>query len=68
VRRYLVNSEGTRIEDNTHSIRVTTEASAIAKDGMVVRLYDGVEVRKMDELPDQQKLEEMVRKLAKKRC
>lgn len=65
VRRYLVNSEGTRIEDNTHSIRVTTEASAIAKDGMVVRLYDGVEVRKMDELPDQQKLEEMVRKLAK---
>lgn len=65
VRRYMVNSEGTRIEDNCNSVRVTTEASAIAKDGMVVRLYDGIEVSSADELPSEKKIEEMVRKLAK---
>lgn len=65
VRRYMVNSEGTRIEDNCNSVRVTTEASAIAKDGMVVRLYDGIEVSSADELPNEKKIEEMVRKLAK---
>lgn len=64
VRRYLVNSEGTRIEDNSHTLRVTSEASAIARDGMVVRLYDGIEAVSIDDLPDQAKLEAMVRKLA----
>jgi len=65
MRRYLVNTEGTRIEDTCKSFRVAAEASAVAKDGMVVRLYDAVEVPKMEELPSQEELEKMVRKLAK---
>ncbi len=65
VRRFMVNSEGSRIEDNRDSLRVTIEASAIAKDGMVVRLYDGIEVPRPEDLPSQEKIEEMVRKLAK---
>lgn len=65
VRRFMVNSEGSRIEDNRDSLRVTVEASAIAKDGMVVRLYDGIEVPRPQDLPSQEKIEEMVRKLAK---
>ncbi|MBS2007383.1 MAG: peptidase U62 [Cyanobacteria bacterium SZAS TMP-1] len=65
MRRYLVNTEGTRIEDTCRSFRVAAEASAVAKDGMVVRLYDAVEVPKMEELPSQEELERMVRKLAR---
>lgn len=65
VRRYLVNSEGTCLVDNATSLRVTTEATAIAKDGMVVRLYDGVECPKVSDLPSQEVLTEMVTKLAK---
>ncbi len=65
VRRFLVNSEGSRIEDNRDSLRITAEASAIAKDGMVVRLYDGIEVPRQADLPSQEKIEEMVRKLAR---
>jgi predicted Zn-dependent protease len=64
-RRYLVNTEGTRIEDTTKSFRVAAEASAVSKDGMVVHLYDAVEVPKMEELPKQEQLEKMVRKLAR---
>jgi TldD protein len=62
-RRFLVNTEGTCIEDNAKSFRVGAEASAVAKDGMIVRLYDAVEVPNMDLLPDQATLEKMVRKL-----
>ncbi len=65
VRRFLVNSEGSSIEDNRDSLRITAEASAIAKDGMVVRLYDGIEVPRQADLPSQEKIEEMVRKLAR---
>lgn len=63
-RRYLVNTEGTCIEDNAKSFRVAAEASAVAADGMVVRLFDAVEVPSMDMLPDQATLETMVRKLS----
>jgi TldD protein len=65
MRRYLVNTEGTQIEDTTKSFRLAAEASAVAKDGMVVRLYDAVEVPKMEDLPDQAALEKMVSKLAR---
>ncbi len=63
-RRYLVNTECTCIEDNAKSFRVAAEASAVAADGMVVRLFDAVEVPSMDMLPDQATLEKMVRKLS----
>jgi predicted Zn-dependent protease len=62
-RRFLVNTGGTRIEDNAKSFRVGAEASAVAADGMVVRLYDSMEVPTLDMLPDQAALEKMVRKL-----
>jgi predicted Zn-dependent protease len=64
VRRYLVNTEGTKIEDTNKSFRLAVEASAVAKDGMVVRLYEAREVPRLEELPSQEELEKMVRKLA----
>lgn len=64
-RRYMVNSDGSMLEDNMKSLRITAEASAIAKDGMVVRLFDGIEATKPEELPSQETIDAMVRKLAK---
>ncbi len=63
VRRYIVNSEGTRIEDSSLQLRVFAQAQAIAEDGMVVSLYDSIEAQSPKELPDEAKLSAMLRKL-----
>lgn len=63
-RRYLVSTEGSKIEDDTVQFRIFTTAEASADDGMKVWLYDGVEGRSKDEIPNEQALEKMVRKLA----
>ncbi len=42
-RRYLVTSEGTRVQDESVHYRLSTTAEALADDGMRVWLYDGVE-------------------------
>ena len=63
-RRYLVTSEGSTIEDEKLEYRVYTTAEAAADDGMKVWLYDGVEASSKDEIPNDQKLEQMVKKLA----
>ncbi|MBS2011082.1 MAG: peptidase U62 [Cyanobacteria bacterium SZAS TMP-1] len=65
VRRYLVTSEGTKIEDEMIQYNVFAEASATADDGMRVWLYDHVETPVVKDLPDDKKLAEMVTKLAK---
>ncbi|HEY9682182.1 MAG TPA: metallopeptidase TldD-related protein [Drouetiella sp.] len=63
-RRYLVTSEGTTIGDDHVQYRIYTIADATADDGMRVWLYDGVEAPTSIDLPDDQKLETMVRKVA----
>ncbi len=63
-KRYLVTSEGTIIEDEHVQFRVYTIAEATADDGMRVWLYDGVEAPTKVDLPDDQKLDQMVHKVA----
>lgn len=63
-RRYLVTSEGTTVEDDHVQYRIYTIADATADDGMRVWLYDGVEAPSKTDLPDEEKLEAMVRKVA----
>lgn len=63
-KRYFVSSEGSVIEDEHLQYRVYTVADATADDGMRVWLYDGVEAPTRTDIPDDAKLEEMVRKVA----
>jgi TldD protein len=63
-KRYLVTSEGTIIEDEHIQYRVYTIAEATADDGMRVWLYDGVEAPTKTDLPDDEKLDQMVNKVA----
>ncbi len=63
IRRYIVNSEGTKIEDSSLQLRVFAQAQAIAEDGMVVSLYDSVEAQSPKELPDEATLKTMLKKL-----
>ncbi len=63
-KRYLVTSEGSVIKDETLAYRIYTTAEAAADDGMKVWLYDGAEGRSKDDMPSEQKLEQMVKKVA----
>jgi predicted Zn-dependent protease len=62
--RYLVTSEGTKIDDEGVQYRLSTSAEALADDGMRVWLYDGVEARTSEELPDEQAFAKTVNDLA----
>ncbi len=63
-RRYLVNSEGTNLQDESVQYRLNATVSAIADDGMKIWLYDGVESPTTDGLPDDVAMAVMVRKLS----
>jgi TldD protein len=65
IRRFMVTSEGTKLEDETVQYNLFTLASATADDGMRVWLYDHVESPVSKDLPDENKLTEMVQNLAK---
>jgi predicted Zn-dependent protease len=65
IRRYILTSEGTKLEDEMVQYNVFTLARATADDGMRVWLYDHVETPRAKDLPDDIKLAEMVNKLAK---
>ncbi len=62
--RYLVTSEGTKIDDESVHYRLSTSAEALADDGMKVWLYDGVEARTAAELPDEKKFAQNITDLA----
>lgn len=64
VKRTLVTSEGTNIEDSRLQYRISALANATADDGMKLWLYDGVEASSLDQLPDRASMEKMVEKLA----
>jgi len=63
-RRYLVNTEGSSIVDNTLQYRFFSVAEAVADDGMSVWLYDGAEGSSASDIPDEAKLAQMIEKLA----
>ncbi len=63
-KHYLVNSEGTNIFDERIQYRISSTVSATASDGMKLWLFDGVEASNPGEIPDDEALEKMVRKLA----
>ena len=65
IRRYIVTSEGTKIEDESVQYNLMTVASAIADDGMRVWLYDHAESPDLKDLPDEKKIDTMVENLAK---
>ncbi|MFN8656926.1 MAG: metallopeptidase TldD-related protein [Candidatus Obscuribacterales bacterium] len=64
VRRYMVASDDTRLQDDHTEFRFATTAEATADDGMRVWLYDSVEVPNYTDIPDEPKLAEMVEHLA----
>lgn len=63
-RRYIVSSEGTKIEDERVQYRFVTTAESKAEDGMKLWLYDGLELPSVVEMPGEQKLESMVTRVA----
>lgn len=64
LRRYLVTSDGTALDDERLSFDARLYASTIADDGMVLWLNDRAEVMDAKKLPDTATLKAMARKLA----
>lgn len=64
LRRYLVTSDGTALDDERLSFDARLYASTIADDGMVLWLNDRAEVNDAKKLPDVATLKAMARKLA----
>ncbi|MBC7997285.1 MAG: hypothetical protein IAF58_05060, partial [Leptolyngbya sp.] len=64
LRRYLVTSDGTAVDDERLSFDARLYASTIADDGMVLWLNDRAEVNDAKKLPDVATLKAMARKLA----
>lgn len=62
--RYLVTSEGTRIQDEQTQYRIFTVAETVADDGMQLWLFEGVEAFSPADLPDEARLEAMARGLS----
>ncbi len=56
----------TKIDDEGVQYRLSTSAEALADDGMKVWLYDGVEGRTAEELPDEKKAREAFEDLSSK--
>lgn len=63
LRRYLVTSTGTAIEDERVSYDARLYADTVANDGMVLWLNDRVEVDDVKKLPDAVTLKAMAKKL-----
>lgn len=64
--RWLVTSDGTRVEDGRHHFRVATWGSTVADDGMKLQVYDYVDVASVDRLPDRAAVLAMVDAVARR--
>ncbi|HZN62552.1 MAG TPA: TldD/PmbA family protein [Planctomycetota bacterium] len=64
-RRWLVNNEGSRIQDERVQYRLFTVVDTVADDGMELSLYDGIEAATPAALPGDAKLEELAKTLAR---
>jgi TldD protein len=62
--RFFVNSEGTKIQDNSTHYRLTTRAETLAADGMKLWLYEGSEGSAVSELPTEEQFAQKIRTLA----
>ncbi|MEL6347702.1 MAG: metallopeptidase TldD-related protein [Myxococcota bacterium] len=61
---YVLTSEGTRIRHRRYRIRLSVWGSTVADDGMNLQVYDYIDAADMDEIPDREALEKMVRAVA----
>lgn len=64
--RWLATSEGTRVEDGRHHLRVATWGVTTAEDGMRLQVYDYVDVASVAHLPDREAVLAMVRGVAER--
>ncbi len=62
--RYITTSEGTKLRTQDRQARVSTNVSTVAADGMVIYLYDSIDVFDPKDLPDDTVIEQRIRKLA----
>jgi predicted Zn-dependent protease len=62
--RYITTSEGTKVRTQDRQARISTSVSTIAKDGMVLYLYDSIDVFDPKDLPDDATIEKKIRELA----
>lgn len=51
--RFLVNTEGTRIQTSQRRVRLSLSAGAVAEDGLQVGQFDSFEARAIEELPSE---------------
>lgn len=65
VTRYMVNSEGTEVQDERVQYRVFTTAKTVAEDGMRLGLYDGIEAPVITDIPNDAELQKLVTNVAK---
>lgn len=63
-RRWMINTEGTKLEDSRADYGVYCTAQARADDGMNLWLYDDIEATSCDQLPDKEKLTKFVTDIA----
>jgi len=62
--RYITTSEGTKLRTQDRQARVSTSVSTVASDGMVLYLYDSIDVFDPKDLPDDAAIERRIRTLA----
>jgi len=63
---WLATSEGTRIEDGRHHLRVAAWGTTVADDGMQLQVYDYVDVASVAHLPDRDAVLAMTRGVAQR--
>jgi predicted Zn-dependent protease len=63
-KHYLVNSEGSNVQEDHPQFQISSTVRSTADDGMSVWLYDSIEAPSLKDFPDDATLEKMVRKLA----
>ncbi len=63
-RRWLVNSEGTKIHDSRTDYGIYSTAQARAEDGMNLWLYDDIEATEVEDLPNKEALAKFVSDIA----
>lgn len=63
--RCIVTTEGSRVQTTDRQARVVTSVTARADDGMVLNLYDNIDVLDPKDLPEDRVLEERIHALAK---
>lgn len=61
--RYLVNTEGTRLQVPHRTVRLELHAQTVAEDGMVLERYDSVDVRAVEQIPNEAALVQRFRSL-----